>query len=127
MHLAVDTGGLPHAIKVTTAEATDREGAVEMLRSCVPNLSEVVKVLCDGGYSGENFANAVRKLLEAEVEVVKRNELHTFVVLPKRWVVERSFAWLEKYRRLWKNCERKLHNTLQMTTLAFISLLLKRY
>ena len=46
------------------------------------------------------------------MEVVKRNELHTFVVLPKRWVVERSFGWLEKCRRLWKNCERKL-NTLR--------------
>jgi transposase len=59
--------------------------------------------------------------------VVKRNELHKFVVLPRRRVVERTFGWLEKYRRLWKNCERKLHNSLQMTVLAFISLLLKRY
>ena len=50
--------------------------------------------------------------------VVKRNELHTFVVLPKRWVVERSFAWLEKCRRLWKNCERKLNTSLQMVVLA---------
>jgi transposase len=66
-------------------------------------------------------------LLGAEVEVVKRNELHTFVVLPRRWVVERTFGWLERFRRLWKNCERKIHNTLQMTVLAFISLLLKRY
>ena len=127
LHLAVDTGGLPHAMKVTRADVSDREGAVEMLRCCTEKLTKVEKVLCDGGYSGENFAHAVRMLLEAEVEVVKRNEQHRFVVLPKRWVVERSFAWLEKYRRLWKNCERKLNNTLQMTTLAFISLLLKRY
>jgi transposase len=62
-----------------------------------------------------------------EALVVKRNELHKFVVLPKRWVVERSFGWLEKNHRLWKNCERKIHNTLEMTVLAFISLLLKRY
>ena len=48
------------------------------------------------------------------MEVVKRNELHTFVVLPKRWVVERSFGRLEKCRRLWKNCERKLNTSLQM-------------
>jgi transposase len=127
LHLAVDTCGLPHAIKVTTAGVSDREGALEMLRAYAPNLSKVTKVLCDGGYSGENFANAVMKLIEAEVEVVKRNELHKFVVLPKRWIVERTFAWLEKYRRLWKNCERKLHNSLQMTILAFISLLLKRF
>jgi transposase len=112
---------------VTTANVTDRDGAVEMLRVCAPNLSKTAKVLCDGGYSGENFACAVRVLIGAEVEVVKRNELHTFAVLPKRWVVERTFGWLEKFHRLWKNCERKIHNTLQMTVLAFISLLLKRY
>ena len=101
--------------------------ARERLKGCAPNLTKVEKVLCDGGYGGENFADAVRMLVEAEVEVVKRNEVHTFVALPKRWVVERGFAWLEKYRRLGKNCERKLHNTLQMTSLAFISLLVKRY
>jgi transposase len=47
----------------------------------------------------------VGRILGAKVEVVKRNELHKFAVIPKRWVVERSFAWLEKCRRLWKNCE----------------------
>ena len=60
------------------------------------------------------------------MEVVKRNELHTFVVLPKRWVVERSFGWLEQCRRLWKNCERKLNTSLQMVVLAFAVLILKR-
>jgi transposase len=98
-----------------------------MLRKRAPNLSKVAKALCDGGCSGENFAHAVRRLIGAEVEAVKRNELHKFVVLPRRRVVECAFGWLEKYRRLWKNCERKLHNSLQMTVLAFISLLLKKY
>jgi transposase len=70
---------------------------------------------------------AVTVLIGAEVEAVKRNELHKFVVLPRRWVIERTFGWLEKFRRLWKNGERKIHNTLQMTVLAFIALLLKRY
>jgi transposase len=69
----------------------------------------------------------VKALIGAEVEAVKRNELHTFVVVPKLWVVERTFARLEKFRRFWKNCERTIHTTLQMTVLAFISLLLKRY
>jgi transposase len=112
---------------VTTANVSDRDGVVEMLRKCAPNLTKVAKALCDGGYRGETFASAVRLLIGAEVEVVKRNELHTFVVLPRRWVVGRTLRWLEKYRRLWKNCERKIHNSLQMTVLAFISLLLKRY
>ena len=67
----------------------------------------------------------MKNLLGASVEVVKRNELHTFVVLPKRWVVERSFAWLEKCRRLWKNCKGKLNTSLQMVVLAFAVLILR--
>ena len=87
------------------------------------NLSQVQNVLVDGGYTGKPFATAVQSLLGASVEVVKRNELHTFVVLPKRWVVERSFGWLEQCRRLWKNCERKLNTSLQMVVLAFAVLI----
>ena len=125
-HLAVDTQGLPHGIHVTTADVTDRAGALAMFDRCRDGLSQVQKVLVDGGYTGKPFATAVQSLLGAAVEVVKRNELHTFVVLPKRWVVERSFAWLEKCRRLWKNCERKLNTSLQMVVLAFTVLILKR-
>jgi transposase len=47
-------------------------------------------------------------------------------VIPQRWIVERSFAWLEKCRRLWKNCERKLNTSLQFVHLAFLTLLLRR-
>ena len=53
-----------------------------------PYLSKCEKVLADGGYTDDNFANAVKKLIGADVEVVKRNELHTFAVLPKRWIVD---------------------------------------
>ena len=60
------------------------------------------------------------------VQIAKRSELHTFKVMPKRWVVERSFAWLEKNRRLCKNCERWLNTSLQFIHLAFLALLLKR-
>lgn len=126
-HIAVDTQGLPHAIAVTTANVTDRDGAVTMAKQSQENLSEVKNLLVDGGYSGEKFAAKIDHILHATVEVVKRNEMHTFVVLPKRWVVERSFSWLEKCRRLWKNCERKLNTSLQMVVLAFSSLLLKRF
>lgn len=127
VHIGVDTNGLPHALCVTTANVGDRDGAIEMLEIFTPNLSNVAKVLCDGGYTGGDFAFAVKFLIDAEVEVAKRNELHKFAVIPKRWVVERTFAWLENFRRLWKNCERKLHTSFQMTILAFIILLLKRY
>ena len=125
-HIAVDTQGLPHGIHVTTADVTDRAGALAMFDRRRDDLSLVRNVLVDGGYTGKPFATAVQGLLGASVEVVKRSELHTFVVLPKRWVVERSFAWLEKCRRLWKNCERKLNTSLQMVVLAFTVLILKR-
>ncbi len=125
-HIAVDTQGLPHAVHVTTANVTDRAGALEAFSFHKENLRDVRNMLLDGGYSGDKFADAVHKLLGACVEIVKRNELHTFTVIPKRWVVERSFAWLEKCRRLWKNCERKLNTSLQMVVLAFAVLLLKR-
>jgi len=89
-------------------------------------LCAVIKLLVDGGYSGEHFAQGVAERIAAAVEVVKRPELHQFAVMPKRWIVERSFAWLEKCRRLWKNCERKLTTSLQFAVLAFLTLLLRR-
>jgi transposase len=111
---------LPHAIYVTTAEATDRSSAVKMVENAKANLSEVKNIMVDAGYTGESFATQIKATIGATVEVIKRSELHTFVVLPKRWVVERSFAWLEKCRRLWKNCERKLNTSLQMIVLLLL-------
>lgn len=126
-HIAVDTQGLPHAFHVTTANISDREGALEAFCLFDNDLSDVQNVLVDGAYTGQDFADTTRALLDASVEVAKRNTLHTFSVIPKRWVVERSFSWLEKCRRLWKNCERKIETSLQMMILAFAGLLLKRF
>ena len=126
-HIGVDTNGLPHSIFITTANITDRTGALQMFSSNKEKLSEVKNSLYDGGYTGKNFAESVKKILGCGVEIAKRNELHKFAVIPKRWVVERSFAWLEKCRRLWKNCERKLNTSLQIATLAFAVLLIKRF
>lgn len=126
-HIAVDTQGLPHCIHITKANITDRNGALETFSLSGDVLSEVKNVLVDGGYTGKKFADKVKELLGCTVEVAKRSELHTFKVIPKRWVVERSFAWLEKCRRLWKNCERKINTSLNMVVLAFASLLLKRF
>ena len=126
-HIAVDSQGLPHAIHITTANITDRKGALEACGLNKHFLSEVKNVLADGGYSGEPFADGIQEILGCPVEIAKRSELHTFKVIPKRWVVERSFSWLEKCRRLWKNCERKLKTSLNMVVLAFLVLLLKRF
>lgn len=91
-HIAVDANGLPRGIKVTAANVTDRDGAIALSKESKENLSRVEKMLVDGGYSGEKFASSVNKIIKATVEVVKRNELHKFKVIPKRRVVERSFS-----------------------------------
>ena len=127
-HIGVDTQGLPHAIAVTTAEVTDRKGALQAMQRCKDSLDQVQSVLADSGYVGDPFAQGVKQTLgeAVTVQIAKRNELHKFAVIPKRWVVERSFAWLEKNRRLWKNCERWLNTSLQFVHLAFLAILLRR-
>jgi len=125
-HILVDSQGLPHAIAVTTANVTDRKGALIAINQHTEQLSEVLVVLTDGGCTGQAFSDEVAALIHAKVEVAKRSELHTFAVIPQRWVVERSFAWLEKSRRLWKNTERLLNTSLQFVNLAFLALLLRR-
>lgn len=125
-HIGVDSQGLPHFIAVTTANVTDRQGALGGMKNHRHVLDSVQTVLADGGYTGKPFAQEVSRLLGAEVTVAKRNKLHTFSVIPMRWVVERSFAWLSKCRRLWKNCEKRLNSSLHMVNLAFLRLLLIR-
>lgn len=125
-HIAVDSNGLPHAISVTTANIGDRAAAELMLLEKQAHLSRIQNIMVDGGYTGQKFSQQVGRLLGATVEVAKRSELHKFAVIPKRWVVERSFGWLEKCRRLWKNCERKLNTSLHMIVICFIRLVLNR-
>jgi transposase len=105
---------------------TDRKGALLALGRSAADLQAVQSVLADGGYVGQPFAQAVEELIGAQVQIAKRSEMHSFAVMPKRWVVERSFAWIDKCRRLWKNCERKLNTSLQFLHLAFLALLLRR-
>jgi transposase len=86
IHIAVDVLGLPYAILVTTADVSDRDGAVEMFSQ--PEFDKaptLKKVLCDGGYTGEVFAAKIQEATGAEVEIAKRPELHKFVIMPKRW------------------------------------------
>ncbi|EOO58612.1 hypothetical protein IKE_06227 [Bacillus cereus VD196] len=85
------------------------------------SLDKVTNMLCDGGYTGKSFAQSIEEAIDCTVEIIKRSELHKFVVLPKRWIVERTFAWLENYRRLWKNCERTLENSRQSCLLAGVA------
>lgn len=125
--MAVDINGLPQAILVTRANVSDRSGALPMFSLANEKLALVQHVMVDGGYTGDDFSAQVKLILNAKTTVAKRNELHTFTVLPQRWIIERSWSWLDKCRRLWKNCERTLNSSLQMVVLAFLKIVLKRY
>ena len=122
-HMAVDINGLPQAILVTQANVSDRSG----FSLASQNLELVQHGMVDGGYTGNDFSDQVKLILNAKTTVAKRNELHTFTVLQQRWIIERSWSWLGKCRRLWKNCERALNSSLQMVVLAFLKIVLKRY
>jgi len=78
-----------------------------------------------GGYRGELVDN-VKRWYGRTLEIVKRSDAHKFVVLPKRWVVERTFAWLGKYRRLSKDYESDPRSSETMIRLAMINLMLHR-
>ena len=81
---------------MTTAEVTDRKGALQALQRCKPALGKVQTLLCDSGYVGKPFAQGAQDILSGHVavQIAKRSELHTFKVMPLPRVVERSFAWL---------------------------------
>ena len=125
-HIAVDSQGLQHAICATTAEVTDRKRALKAFTLHKKSLSKVVDVFVDGSYVGQSFADGVQAILGAPVQIARRNDAHKLVVIPPRWVGERSFAWLEKCHRLWKNCERQLSTSLQFVNLAFLAILPRR-
>jgi transposase len=97
-----------------------------MFEKAQTSLSKVKNILCDGGYIGSPFADKIKDILDCPVKIVKRSDEHNFKVIPKRWVVERYFTWLEKARRLFKNVERKLSTSKQMVVLAFLSIIIRK-
>jgi putative transposase len=85
----------------------------------------VKPIWADGGYAGA-LVNWARQLWRCAVEIVKRSELHTFRVLPRRWVVQRTFGWLGRYRRLNRDYERQAQTGETMVYLAMIRLMMTR-
>jgi hypothetical protein len=81
------------------------------------------------GYDAGKKVSGIKRLIIVDTQGLPHavDELHKFAVLPKRWVVERSFGWLEKFRRLWKNCERTLRISRQVILAAFSLILIKRF
>ncbi len=100
-HIVVDSQGLLIGVLVTQANASERLGAIVVLNEARDKLSKLEVIWVDQGYSGKNFANAVQKVCgeRVRVEVIERTT-KTFEKLPKRWIVERTFGWLNRFRRL---------------------------
>ena len=125
--MAVDTLGHLLALHVTPASAEDR-GEVERLMRTVQAVTEdaVEHAWADQGYTGERAASAAAKHGIA-LEVVKLPEAKRgFVLLPRRWVVERSFAWATRFRRLVKDYERYAETLAGLHVVAFACLMMKQ-
>ena len=127
-HLLVDTLGLLLGIWITPASTPERAGAQGLLRQTLGWFSWLRKMWVDGGYSGPDFAAWVRTLRpKLDVEVVRRcDDLKGFKVLPRRWVVERTFGWLMKQRRLVRDYEETETSAAAMVHLAMIHIMLRR-
>jgi transposase len=84
-------------------------------------------IFADGGYAGDNLREALRRLGDWSIEIVKRSDSAAgFVVLPRRWVVERTFAWLGRYRRLAKDFEASIGSAVAWVLVANIRLLTRK-
>jgi transposase len=97
-HIAVDTMGLLGCVLVTAANVQDRDSAKPLLERFAAKSARLAKVWADGGYAGKLVAWC-REATGAVLEIVKRNEAHVFKVLPRRWVVERTLAWIARHQR----------------------------
>lgn len=127
MHAAVDTLGHLLALKVTPADAQDRTQVGELVGAVQAATGEAVEVaFVDQGYTGPDPAAAAAAHGVA-LEVVKHTEAKRgFVLLPRRWVVERSFAWAARFRRLARDYERLAETVASWHWLAFAALFLRR-
>jgi transposase len=116
-----------HAV-VHAADIQDRDGGRLVLASMVGLYPFLQKLFADAGYQGPKFRDALAKELpRLSVDIVKRSDnAKGFNVLPRRWVVERTFAWLNRCRRLAKDFENLNHNAIAFIRLASIRLMLRK-
>jgi len=114
------------AVVVHAANEHDSKSAPMVIAELRGRFSRLGKIIADGGYRGELIENT-RKICGWIVEVVLRSDTATkFEVLPKRWIVERTFAWFESYRRLSKDFEYQTETSQAMIQLAMVKLMLNR-
>jgi transposase len=114
-------------VVVHPADLQDRDGALLVLdRRTRRRFPFIERIFADANYQGPKLATALAQRGTWTIEVVKRNELHRFVVLPKRWIVERTLAWISRCRRLAKDFERHARKAVAFIRLAMIRLMLRR-
>src|SRR6201988_4885240 len=127
-HILVDTQGLLLHSLVTSASVQDRDGGILLLSTLFGLFPFLRKLFADSAYEGPIFHTALAKILPLlETEIVKRSDrIKGFVVLPKRWIVERTIGWLNRCRRLAKDWECLNRNALAWLKLASIRLMLRK-
>lgn len=125
-HIIVDTLGLILAVVIQSASVQDRDGAVSVIDKLMENWRKVIKIFADGGYAGK-LIGKVKDKFKIELQIIKRDELHTFKILPKRWIVERTFSWIDTNRRNSKNYERLNNTSVTMVHLSAIRIMLNRF
>ena len=103
----------------------DRDGAFDLLRQSRRLFPFVERIFADGAYQGPSMAAIAAATGTWKIEIVKRTDLHHFVVLPKRWVVERTFAWISRNRRLARDFERYATTVAAFVRLAMIRIMLR--
>jgi transposase len=127
-NLATDTLGLPIVCQISTADVQDRDTLAPLLKE-VHAKSPFVKIaFVDGGYQGDEQQRQAFETSRIRIAVVKRTdkEIKGFKVLPKRWVIERTFGWLNRARRLAKDFERTIASALALFQMAIAFLLIRR-
>jgi putative transposase len=122
----VDTLGLILGIVVHPGDVQDRDGAHELLRRTRRRFPFIEVIYADGGYRGPKMAATVAKTGAWRLEIVRRNDVPRFEVLPKRWIVERTFAWISRNRRLARDFERHVRSVVAFIRLAMIRIMLRR-
>jgi len=125
-HIVTDTQGLLLAVKVHAANVHDSKAGFEVVEQLKWRFGRMKIIYADGGYRGELVDN-VRTKLGYDMKITLRSDKSSaFKPLPKRWIVERSFAWLESFRRLAKDFERTCCAAENMIYLAFIALIINK-
>ena len=126
-HILTETGGLlVHAV-VHAADIQDRDGAPLVLKDIRNSFPWLRHVFADGGYAGDKLREALAKIGKWTLEIIKRSDTAKgFVLLPRRWVVERTFAWLNRNRRLAKDFERTIESATAWLFLASIQIMTRR-